>query len=140
MDYNKYYLEQVSNNEPSYSVYRGREFQKGYGIGGYFQKFFRWIVPLIKAKAIPVLTSASKTVGTELLKSGTNIANDLLQGKDVKKSFEENYDSTVETLKNAVEKKLKGEGINKRRKSVKKPKYVILKKNNQKKAKLDIFD
>ena len=73
MDFEQYYKNQIK--EP---VFRGSSYQRGYGFGDVFKKFFRWILPIVKQHAAPI----AKTVGQEALKSAVNIANDALDGKD----------------------------------------------------------
>ncbi|GFT05431.1 uncharacterized protein F54H12.2 [Trichonephila clavipes] len=53
----------------------GQSFQKGYGIGGWFKRLFR--------TALPFLTRGAKSVGKEVLKTGTQIVNDLLEGQNL---------------------------------------------------------
>ena len=43
MDFYNYYLNQADRN-----YFRGTPYQRGYGLGGAFKSFFRWILPLIK--------------------------------------------------------------------------------------------
>ena len=43
-----------------YNVYRGSMYQKGYGLGGSFRKFFSWIIPLVKKHALPTIESGIK--------------------------------------------------------------------------------
>ncbi|GFY77377.1 uncharacterized protein F54H12.2 [Trichonephila inaurata madagascariensis] len=70
--YEDYYVNQAGNG---LSYYQGQSFQKGYGIGGWFKRLFR--------TALPFLTRGAKSVGKEVLKTGTQIANDLLEGQNL---------------------------------------------------------
>jgi hypothetical protein len=45
MDYDNYYQNQAKEKLP---VFRGSIYQKGYGFGDVFKKFFRWVVPIVK--------------------------------------------------------------------------------------------
>ncbi|GFX60082.1 uncharacterized protein F54H12.2 [Trichonephila clavipes] len=65
-----YYISQTGNGLPYYA---GQSFQKGYGIGGWFKRLFR--------TALPFLKSGAKSVGKEVLKTSTQIANDMLEGQ-----------------------------------------------------------
>ncbi|GFV01910.1 uncharacterized protein F54H12.2 [Trichonephila clavipes] len=65
-----YYISQTGNGLPYYA---GQSFQKGYGIGGWFKRLFR--------TALPFLKSGAKSVGKEVLKTSTQIANDMLEGR-----------------------------------------------------------
>lgn len=70
-----YYVGQVGDGLP---YYEGITLQKGYGIGGFFAKLFR--------SALPFLRSGAKAVGKEVLRTGTQIANDVLAGEELKSS------------------------------------------------------
>ena len=74
-DYENYYVTQVGKGMPYYS---GRQFQRGYGLGGLFSSIGRAVLPMIK--------SGIKTVGKEVLRSGAELASDALQGKNFKKA------------------------------------------------------
>ena len=60
------------------SYYSGRQFQRGYGLGGLFLSIGRVVLPMIK--------SGIKTVGKEVLRSGAELTSDALQGKNSKKA------------------------------------------------------
>ena len=119
MDFEQYYRQ-----NPDYHVFSGPRYQRGYGLGSIFKKFFRWIVPLAKqhiiplAKehALPVLKEGLKTVGNQALQTTTDIATDLLSGKNIKESVRENGEIAIENLKRKAETKLAGGRIHKRRK------------------------
>lgn len=70
-----YYVGQAGNGMP---YYQGMHLQKGYGIGGFFGKLFRTVLPFLK--------SGAKAVGKEALKTGTMIANDVLSGENLNTS------------------------------------------------------
>lgn len=78
--YNEYYTKQIGGDLPYFS---GSRVQKGHGIGGVFSRLFKG--------ARPILTQALKTAGKELFKTGTNIAKDALQGKNLKESVKSNF-------------------------------------------------
>ena len=40
-----------------YEVFKGPMYQQGYGLGGYFRKFFKWIVPIAEKHVLPHLKS-----------------------------------------------------------------------------------
>jgi len=60
-------MRQAGGEMPN-NVYVGRVFQKGSGLGGMFKKFFRWIVPLVKKHALPVLKKGASAVGDEVFR------------------------------------------------------------------------
>lgn len=47
MDWTEYYMKQAGGGS-NYDYFRGDVYQKGYGLGGTFKKFFKWIVPIFK--------------------------------------------------------------------------------------------
>ena len=128
MDLDKFFqANQQSNSQ--FPVFRGVRYQRGYGLGGVFRKLFRYIIPIVKEHGVPLL----KTVGKTALKSATNLANDAIDGKDLKESAKLRLKETFENIKNNSN--LSGNGIkNKKRKKL--TRKVI---KNQKR-KLDIFD
>ncbi|GFW07930.1 uncharacterized protein TNCV_3920631 [Trichonephila clavipes] len=56
--------------------YKGINFQKGYGIGGIFRRLFR--------AALPFLVKGGKTIGKEVLMTGSRVASDVLSGENFK--------------------------------------------------------
>ena len=57
MDFNNYYTQQARQTTP---VFKGSPFQRGFGIGNVFKRFFRWVIPIIKSNAMPIV----KNVGS----------------------------------------------------------------------------
>lgn len=86
-EFEDFYLNQAGNG---ISFYQGQPHQKGYGIGGWFKKIFR--------SALPFITRGAKTVGKEVLRTGTQIANDVLEGRNVQESTEMRVKETGKTL------------------------------------------
>ena len=72
-DYENYYVGQVGRGHP---VFTGARTQRGYGLGGILGGLFRSAMPLIKQGA--------KTLGREALRTGVGIAQDAMEGKDIK--------------------------------------------------------
>lgn len=137
MDFKEYYLNQAGGSD--YNVYRGRTSQRGSGLGGIFQKFFRWIVPLVKTHALPLLKTGAQAVGSEVVNSTANLAKDLIIGKNPGEAAKENVNIAITNLKNRTEKHLEGRGIKRKRKP--KKNYIILKKRKLNKSyNSDIFD
>ncbi|GFX52302.1 uncharacterized protein F54H12.2 [Trichonephila clavipes] len=58
--------------------YKGINFQKGYGIGGIFHRLFR--------AALPFLVKGGKTIGKEVLMTGSRVASDVLSGENFKEA------------------------------------------------------
>ncbi|GFV71137.1 uncharacterized protein F54H12.2 [Trichonephila clavipes] len=89
-----YYISQTGNGLPYYA---GQSFQKGYGIGGWFKRLFR--------TALPFLKSDAKSVGKEVLKTSTQIANDMLEGQSFPESARQRTNETRKKLiKKAIQK------------------------------------
>ena len=101
MDFKSYYINQAGNGLP---YFVGSQYQKGYGLGGVFRNIFRWIMPIVRDHAIPV----AKSVGKELLRTATNVAQDTLNGEDFKQSTKKRL---RESFKNMSEKIHQGEGL-----------------------------
>ncbi|GFY27767.1 uncharacterized protein TNCV_242331 [Trichonephila clavipes] len=57
--------------------YKGINFQKVYGIGGIFRRLFR--------AALPFLVKGGKTIGKEVLMTGSRVASDVFSGENLKK-------------------------------------------------------
>jgi (p)ppGpp synthase/HD superfamily hydrolase len=116
--------------------YKGLTYQKGYGIGDQFRRFFNWITPILKKHALPKIESGLKKVGEEIINSTANIAKDVIQGRSFSESANENVNNSVQNIKEAVETSLEGKG------NLKRP-YTIFKKieeKKKKKNKSDIFE
>ncbi|GFS62525.1 uncharacterized protein TNCV_1263041 [Trichonephila clavipes] len=58
--------------------YKGINFQKDYGIGGIFRRLFR--------AALPFLVKGGKTIGKEVLMTGSRVASDVLSGENFKEA------------------------------------------------------
>ena len=62
------------------NVFRGPMYQQGYGLGGYFKKFFRWLMPIAERHVMPHIKSGIETVGKKAVESASRIANDTISG------------------------------------------------------------
>ncbi len=144
IDWNNYYLNQIGGD---YNYYRGANFQRGYGLGGYayqngaglggmFRKFASWVMPLLRKHALPTLNSGAKAIGREALDSAADVAKDLISGRNFSESMNQRLGTAIDVLKEKAEKKLDGHGINRKRKL---KNLVILKKKKKINHK-DIFD
>ncbi|GFX97562.1 uncharacterized protein F54H12.2 [Trichonephila clavipes] len=81
--YENFFIDQAGNG---LSYYQSQSFQKGYGIGGWFKRLFR--------SALPFLSRGAKSVGKEVLRTGAQIANDLLEGRNLQESAKERAKET----------------------------------------------
>ena len=114
-----------------FEVFRGPMYQQGYGLGGYFRNFFKWIIPMAEKHALPHLKSGLEAVKNQAIQSVSNIAQDTIKGKNIRDSLQENVSQAIENLKSKAENKLRGGG---KRKKI--HKIVFKKKKNTN----DIFD
>ena len=92
MNYKEYYVHQVGSGLP---VFTGSSYQKGYGLGGTFRRFFKWVIPLLSKHTIPI----AKNVGKELVKGVSNVALDTLEGKNFEDSAKQNIETAFTNLK-----------------------------------------
>jgi hypothetical protein len=80
MDFSKYYHSQAQ--EEGLPAFKARPYMRGYGFGNVFKRFFRWISPIVKENAMPIL----KNIGKEGLRTAANIANETLKVKIFQKA------------------------------------------------------
>ena len=115
-------------------VFRGPMYQQGYGLGGYFKRFFRWIIPIAQQHLLPHLKTGAETIGKQAVQTISDIANDTISGRNIKESSKQHFDTAINNLKEKVENKLNGRGIKRKRNN---NKLVIYKKR---KINQDIFN
>jgi len=75
LDYEDYYLNQSGDGM---SVFHGARMQRGHGLGSFLSGLFRNAWPLIKTGA--------KAFGKQFLRTGLQIANDVVEGQELKDS------------------------------------------------------
>jgi hypothetical protein len=85
--YHDYYIHQAGKGYP---VFAGRSHQRGHELGSIFGGLFKAAMPLLKKGA--------KTLGREALKTGLNIAGDVVQGRNIKQAAESRLKSTGQNL------------------------------------------
>jgi hypothetical protein len=85
--YHDYYIHQAGKG---YLMFAGRRYQRGHGLGSIFGGLFKAAMPLLKKGA--------KTLGREALKTGLNIAGDVVQGRNIKPAAEARLKSTGQNL------------------------------------------
>lgn len=135
MDFNKYYLDQANG----YPVFRGAPMQRGYGLGNVFRRFISWAMPFLKEYGLPV----AKNIGKEIITNAASVANDAIEGKDIKESATQKFKTSLEKLTQ------RGKGIKRKRNLEKESKKAKIKstfekllkqKSIKRKRKLDVFD
>jgi hypothetical protein len=112
-----YYNQQAGNG---LSFYQGSQQQQGHGLGGFFRSLFRAAVPLLK--------SGAKAVGKQVLRSGVDLAQDALQGKNLKDSATQRLKEAGSVLTDKAGAKIKtmlGGGRRRRRKGLKKKRKTL---------------
>lgn len=95
--YHKYYTDQVGHG---LNVFKGSTIHKGHGIGSFVGSLFRSTLPLLK--------SAGKTLGRELLRTGTSVATDALSGVDIGQSLAERSKESGVNLLNSLTQSISG--------------------------------
>lgn len=101
--YDEYFDMQIGYGKSGYGgishVYIGSPNQRGHGIGSFLGGLFRRIIPLLKQGA--------RVVGKEALRSGINVANDILEnGARPKEAFKTRLRESGENLKRKAEEKI----------------------------------
>ncbi len=80
-----YYHEQAKQIGHGLPGYQGIPYQRGNGLGSFFGRLFRAILPVAKR----VGKSALKNVGREALHMGSNVIGDLSKGRNIKQSLKQ---------------------------------------------------
>ena len=123
--YNDYYVRQSGSGVGAFT---GSRVQRGHGIGSIFGSLFRSAAPLLKR--------GLAYVGRQALKTGAQIASDMVDGKSFGESAKEHL---RERIKDAAQDVLGQTGSGKRRRRI--VRRVTKKKQyRRKRAKLDILD
>ena len=102
--YEQYYLNQAGSGMP---VYRGSTgLQRGYGLGGLLGGLFR--------TALPILKKGAMAVGREALQSGMDIAQDVMNGQNIKTATKRRVKAAGRNMgRKALNKLQKGRGTKK---------------------------
>ena len=114
-DFNKYYALQSQG----LSGFHGPSFQKGHGLGSMFKRLFRWVIPIIKQNAAPLLNTAMEGIKSNVSDGVSNFQKDL---EDDKKSIKESAKQRIMETFKGIKRNLatqSGSGSRKRKKRVK---------------------
>ena len=122
--YDTHYKTQIGGG-----FYTGVKRQYGYGLGGLFSKLGRYVIPLLKPVA--------KTIGKQVVRSGTLLADDILNGQSPKLAFKKNLKQGAKELFEKATKPKKTPKKSLKRKHTSKKGSISKKKRSRK---LDIFD
>lgn len=98
--YTTYYLNQAGSGFSN--VYTGPMYQKGYGIGSFLGGLFRSVYPILKKGA--------SIVGSELLKSGSNLISDIASAQDPQMTVKRRGKEAINNLSRVVGDKMFGSG------------------------------
>ena len=128
-DYENYYVGQVGRGHP---VFTGARTQRGYGLGGILGGLFRSAMPLIKRGA--------KALGREALRTGVGIAQDALDGKNVKKAAKSRLLHAGRNLTNKAVRSVMGRRSQGPRRGIKPGRRATSTSGRKRKRSLDIFD
>ena len=79
--YEQYYVNQAKQKGGSLPAFHGARFQRGYGLGSIFRGLFHW--------AMPHLQQGAKVIGKKALQTGFNVAQDVLDGDNIKTAVHE---------------------------------------------------
>jgi hypothetical protein len=138
MDFKSYYENQIGSGLP---VFYGTKYQRGHGLGSMFKSFFRWISPIFKTHALPVLKEGASVIGQEAVRTAANIANDTLSGKKIEEAAVERAKEAVDSIstkaQNYIKRSQTGSGYKRKKSSNKKS---FSKRPSKKHRRLDIFD
>jgi hypothetical protein len=97
--YNDRYINYFENQRGSgMNIYHGAKFQRGYGLASFLKSMWRL--------AVPIFNSGARSLAQEGLTSGINFANDLMERKNARQSFENRLKETGSNLKRKAEDKL----------------------------------
>ena len=114
-DFNKYYALQSQG----LSGFHGPSFQKGHGLGSMFKRLFRWVIPIIKQNAAPLLNTAMEGIKSSVSDGVSNFQKDLEDDKkSIKESAKQRIMETFKGIKRNLETQ-SGSGSRKRKKRLK---------------------
>ena len=128
----QYYQEQARQIGHGLFGYQGTQFQRGNGLGSFFGRLFRAILPVAKT----VGKSALKSVAKQAVNFGSNVVGDLVEGQPVKQSLKKRGLQAGQAAFNELKEKVNqsGQGLGKR-KVVSKTVSVVPKKKRRLPAK-----
>ena len=143
----RYYNNQIQTGYGSPDFFRASSLQRGHGLGDVIKTAFKFGKPLLKNifnAAKPTIKKGARKLGASAIKTGAQIAGDLIQGRNFKDSAKKRTGREFEKLKrqsiNTIQKVLRPPLSPKKRKTrVKKPARKINKRVRSKKNRSDNF-
>lgn len=110
-----FYHQQAIQTGHGLPGYQGMPYQRGNGLGSFFGRLFRAILPVAKK----VGKSALKTVGKEAIRMGSNVIGDIGDGVNIKTSLRKRGAAAGQNLLNkadqAISRNQSGKGLGKRK-------------------------
>ena len=79
-------------------LYRGSRKQRGHGLGKWFKSFYRFVVPILKKHAVPLIKKAATIVGTEAIRTAANVATDEIAGKKLEESARDRINEGIDNV------------------------------------------
>ena len=99
MDFENYYLSQAFNKR-GIPGFEGPRFQRGSGLGSVFRRFFKWIIPIIKTHAQPIIKSGLDTLQTEATEGLSKFTEDISEKNlPIKESAKSRFDESMSNIK-----------------------------------------
>ena len=95
MDYYEHFKNQEGSDLP---IFRGYRNQRSHSLGNWFRSFYRFVVPILKKHAVPLIKKGATIVGTEVIKTAANVATDKIAGKSFEESGRERIDEVKENI------------------------------------------
>ena len=85
--------------------FNGQIFQRGYGLGSMFKKFFRWVIPIIKDNAIPIINyNKINSIQSDVSDGISKFHNDLYdENKTIKESANQRFNETLNNIKKKLQ-------------------------------------
>ena len=79
-------------------LYRGSRNQWVHGLGNWFKSFYRFVVPILKKHAVPLIKKAATIVGTEAIRTAANVATDEIAGKKLEESRRDRNNEGIDNV------------------------------------------
>jgi hypothetical protein len=99
MDYNRYYDEQSRGLK----AFTGSLYQKGSGVGSFFRKMAKYILPLVSKAVIPMIDRGINYVKDESLNGLNKFSEDISNNSDIKASASKRLNETLENIVKKVQ-------------------------------------
>lgn len=109
MDYNRYYDEQSKGLKG----FSGSLYQKGSGVGSFFRKMAKFILPIVSKAVLPMIDKGINYVKDETINGLSKFSEDITKDNDIKASASKRLNETLENIVKKVQ-----TGGNKKKKKI----------------------